>query len=128
MAVPGLGLCLPERLAEGWLVRPRTGERAVDAELDLTGTPVLRVGGERDGWRTTLTRRHAQVLLLLHRAGPAGLSAAQLSTALFGDGDHLVTARAEVSRLRRAVGGLVLTNPYRLGPDVTLRVVSPALG
>jgi hypothetical protein len=125
MAVPGLGLCLPERLAEGWLVRPRTGGRSVDAELDLTGAPLLRVSGERDGWRTTLTRRHAQVLLLLHRAGPAGLNAAQLSTALFGDGDHLVTARAEVSRLRRAVGGLVLTNPYRLAPDLTLRVVSP---
>jgi hypothetical protein len=125
MAVPGLGLCLPERLAEGWLVRPRTGERGVEAELDLTGAPVLQVSGERDGWRTTLTRRHAQVLLQLHRAGPAGLTAAQLSTALFGDGDHLVTARAEVSRLRRAVGGLVLTNPYRLAPDLTLRVVSP---
>jgi hypothetical protein len=125
MAVPGLGLCLPERLAEGWLVRPRTGGRSVDAELDLTAAPVLRVSGERDGWRTTLTRRHAQVLLQLHRAGPAGLTAAQLSTALFGDGDHLVTARAEVSRLRRAVGGLVLTNPYRLAPDLTLRVVSP---
>jgi hypothetical protein len=124
MAVPGLGLCLPERLAEGWLVRPRTGGRSVDAELDLTAAPVLRVSGERDGWRTTLTRRHAQVLLQLHRAGPAGLTAAQLSTALFGDGDHLVTARAEVSRLRRAVGGLVLTNPYRLAPDLTLRVVS----
>ena len=124
MAVPGLGLCLPERLAEGWLVRPRTGERAVEAELDLTGAPVLQVSGERDGWRTTLTRRRAQVLLQLHRAGPAGLTAAQLSTALFGDGDHLVTARAEVSRLRRAVGGLVLTNPYRLAPDLTLRVVS----
>jgi hypothetical protein len=65
------------------------------------------------------------VLLQLHRAGPAGLTAAQLSTALFGDGDHLVTARAEVSRLRRAVGGLVLTSPYRLAPDLTLRVVSP---
>jgi hypothetical protein len=125
MAVPGLGLCLPERLAEGWLVRPRGTERVVDAVLDLTGAPVLCVGGGPDGWRTTLTRRHAQVLLLLHRAGPAGLTAAQLSTALFGDGEHLVTARAEVSRLRRAVGGLVLTTPYRLAPGVTLRVVSP---
>ena len=122
MAVPGLGLCLPERLDGGWLVRPRTAERAVAAELDVTGTPVLHVGHEPDGWRTTLTRRHAQLLLLLHRAGAGGLTAAQVSTALFGDGEHLVTARAEVSRLRRVVGGLVLATPYRLAPGVTLSV------
>jgi hypothetical protein len=126
MAVPGLGLCMPERLADGWLVRPHATERAVGAVLDLSGAPVLRVGDDPDGWRTTLTRRHAQVLHLLYRAGRTGLTAAQLSTALFGDGDHLVTARAEVSRLRRVIGGLVLTNPYRLAPDVTLRVVGEA--
>ena len=126
MAVPGMGLCAPERVAGGWLVRPRTGERPVTAELDLTGTPTLRLGDGADDWRTTVTRRHAQLLVLLHRAGAAGLSAAQLSTALFGDAEHLVTARAEVSRLRRVVGAMVLTTPYRLAPDVTLRVVGPS--
>ena len=122
MAVPGLGSCLPERLAEGWLVRPRGAARTVTAELDLTGAPLLQVCGEAEGWRTTLTRRQAQVLLLVSRAGDTGLTAAQLSTALYGDGEHLVTARAEVSRLRRVVGGLVLTNPYRLAAGVTLTV------
>jgi hypothetical protein len=129
IAVPGLGLCVPERLAGGWLVRPRTGDRSVTAELDLTGTPTLRMGDGPDGWRTTVTRRHAQLLVLLHRAGAAGLSAAQVSTALFGDAEHLVTARAEVSRLRRVVGAFVLTTPYRLAPDATLHVVGlPAPG
>jgi hypothetical protein len=123
MAVPGLGLCAPERLAEGWLVRPRATSDAVTGVLDLSGPPLLRLGAEADGWRTALTRRHAEVLLLLRRSGAEGLTSAQLSTALFGDGDHLVTARAEVSRLRRVVGGLVLTNPYRLAPGVTLEVV-----
>jgi hypothetical protein len=122
MAVPGLGLCVPERLAEGWLVRPDAARHAVPAVLDLGGPPVLRVGGDAEGWRTTLTRRHAEVLVLLRRAGEDGLTAAQLSTALFGDREHLVTARAEVSRLRRVVGGLVLTNPYRLAPGVTLEL------
>jgi hypothetical protein len=123
LAVPGLGLCAPERLAEGWLVRPRTAEEVLRAALDLTGTPVLELRSGGEPWRTTLTRRHAEVLQQLHRAGPAGLTAAQLSTALFGDGEHCVTARAEVSRLRRVVGGLVTANPYRLAPGVELTVV-----
>ncbi|MGZ4641237.1 MAG: hypothetical protein ACXVX8_03855, partial [Blastococcus sp.] len=57
------------------------------------------------------------------RAGPPGMTAAQLSTALFGDEEHCVTVRAEVSRLRRVIGGLVSTNPYRLTDGVSLSVV-----
>ena len=36
-----------------------------------------------------------------------------------------MTIRAEVSRLRKAIGGLVLTRPYRLAPEV--EVVLPDL-
>jgi hypothetical protein len=126
MAVPGLGLCTPERLDGGWLVRPRAAERGIVAELDLAGAPTLRVGGGPGAWTTTLTRRHAQLLALLGGAGPAGLTAGQVSTALFGDGEHLVSARAEVSRLRRVVGALVVTRPYRLAPEVRLDVVGAA--
>ncbi|HEX2073213.1 MAG TPA: GAF domain-containing protein [Geodermatophilus sp.] len=125
MAVPGLGLCTPERLGDGWLVRPRAAEEPVVAALDLTGSPVLEVRSGAAPWRTTLTRRQAEVLTLLHRAGRGGLTAARLSTALFGDEEHCVTARAEVSRLRRVVGGLVATNPYRIADGVTLTVVPP---
>jgi len=123
MAVPGLGLCTPERLGEGWLVRPPAAAERIRAELDLTGTPVLRVRSGAEPWSTALTPRHAQLLVLLHRAGARGLTAARLSTALFGDGEHCVTARAEVSRLRRSVGGLVTPNPYRLAAGVSLTVV-----
>jgi transcriptional regulator of acetoin/glycerol metabolism len=125
MAVPGLGLCTPERLAEGWLVRPRAARQVVEAELELTGIPILRLRTAEEPWTTTLTRRHAEILVLLSRAGRDGLTAAQLSTALFGDDEHCVTVRAEVSRLRRAVGGLVSTNPYRLADGVLLTVVRP---
>jgi hypothetical protein len=128
MAVPGLGLCTPERLGEGWLVRPRPAESVVVAELDLTGPPVLRLRSEGEPWQTPLTRRHAEVLLLLHRTGRRGMTAAQLSTALFGDDEHCVTARAEVSRLRRVLGGLVSTNPYRLADGVTLTLLRPGGG
>jgi hypothetical protein len=125
IAVPGLGLCAPERLGEGWLIRPRELGDDVAAELDLTGPPVLRLRSDAEPWRTPLTRRHADVLVLLQRAGPPGMTAAQLSTALFGDEEHCVTVRAEISRLRRVIGGLVTTNPYRLADGVTLSVVPP---
>ena len=133
LAVPGLGLCMPERLGEGWLVRPRaaltTSDARIVAELDLTGrVPVLVLRSDAEPWRTTLTRRHAEVLVLLHRAGPAGLGPAALSTALFGDEEHLVTVRAEVSRLRRVVGGIVGTSPYRLTDGVALSVVDVGSG
>ena len=45
LAVPGLGLCTPERVGEGWLVRPRGAGHDIAAELDLTGPPVLRLDG-----------------------------------------------------------------------------------
>ncbi|SEK57935.1 GAF domain-containing protein [Blastococcus sp. DSM 46786] len=124
IAVPGLGLCTPERLGEGWLVRPRgPGDDVLEAELDLTGPPVLGLRTGAESWRTPLTRRNADVLVLLQRAGRAGLTAAALSTALYGDEEHRVTVRAEVSRLRRVIGGLVATTPYRLADGVTLSVV-----
>jgi hypothetical protein len=36
-----------------------------------------------------------------------------------------VTVRAEVSRLRKVIGGLVTTNPYRLADGVRLAVLRP---
>ncbi len=111
LTVPGLGLCVPERLGEGWLVRP--DERAVRLTARLRtvdGRALLEVSGASDaggGWRASLTPRHAAILRLLSHAGPDGLSAAALSRSLFGDDEHLVTVRAEVSRLRRVVGAIV---------------------
>jgi DNA-binding response OmpR family regulator len=117
LAVPGLGLCLPERLADGWLVRPHDATATIRARLDGVRLEVEADGGS---WRAELTPRHAEVLRHLAAAGPAGLTAAALSTRLFGDDAHLVTVRAEVSRLRRVVGALLATNPYRLADGVEL--------
>jgi hypothetical protein len=125
LAVPGMGLCLPERLAEGWIVRPAGRRSGIRATLDLTGAPLLEVHGDAEPWRAPVTRRHAQILTLLHAAGAAGLSADRLSRALYGDDQHVVTVRAEVSRLRRAIGALVSTNPYRLAPGVSFDVAGP---
>jgi hypothetical protein len=127
LAVPGLGLCLPERFLDGWLVRPAGGVATIAARLDLTGPPLLELVSDDAPWRTTLTPRHAQILELLGAAGPDGLSAARLSVALFGDTEHAVTVRAELSRLRRVIGALVTTNPYRLADGVKLTVVRDPL-
>lgn len=127
LAVPGLGLCLPERVGgdRGWLVRPTAPATRITARLQLGGSPLLELRSETGPWRTALTRRHAEILQLLHRAGPSGLTAAGLSQAVFGDTEHVVTVRAEVSRLRRVIGALVATNPYRLADGVSLTVVQP---
>lgn len=123
VAVPGLGACAPERLAGGWLIRPSSVDRTVSLELDLTRTPQVRLSGGDADWRRTVTRRHAEILVLLHRAGRTGLSAEALSRAVYGDAEHVVTVRAEVSRLRRLLGALVETRPYRLSGDVRMTVL-----
>lgn len=120
--VPGLGICVVERLGLGWLVRPAGPAGPVIAELDLDGEPAITVTGDDAPWRTVLTPRHAQILLLLADAGEHGLTSQQLSQMLFGDDKHTVSVRAELSRLRRVVGALVASRPYRLAPRVELRV------
>ena len=120
--VPGLGICVVERLGRGWLVRPAGPSGPVLAELSLDGEPTVTVTGDGEPWRTVLTRRHAQILLLLADAGEQGLTSQRLSQLLFGDDGHTVSVRAELSRLRRVVGALVSSRPYRLAPRVELRV------
>ncbi|ALJ20787.1 helix-turn-helix domain-containing protein [Microbacterium sp. No. 7] len=119
VAVPGVGICLPERLSTGWLVRP-SGWRA-RLHATLRGD-VLEVHADGDPWHVQLTPRHAQVMRLLAAAGPEGLSASRLSREVFGDADHEVSVRAEVSRLRRVVGALVATRPYRISDGVEVTV------
>jgi hypothetical protein len=124
VAVPGLGLCLPERLRGGWLIRPPVDGHALAATLDLSTTPaMLEVRGGDQPWRVAMTPRHADLLAAIGAAGPAGASAASLSHRLYGDGEHQVTVRAEISRMRRVLGALLATNPYRLSPGVDLSVV-----
>lgn len=125
LAVPGLGLCLPERLRGGWLIRPSDGGHALSATLDLrTGAAMLEVQGGEQPWRVALTPRHAELLAAIAATGRVGATAGQLSHRLYGDGEHQVTVRAEISRMRRALGALITANPYRLGEGVTLTVLS----
>lgn len=87
--------------------------------------PRLEVLGRSGGSLTTgaeapvgLGLRHSELLLLL-ASRPEGWSADGLTLALHRDGLSDVTVRAEVSRLRRVVGGLLGgSRPYRLARPV----------
>ncbi|MFE6504426.1 GAF domain-containing protein [Kitasatospora sp. NPDC057738] len=137
--VPGLGECALEPLADGWLVRPvrppgENGSGTVTAEqaegahlrLDLRRPerPGLSVRGAADSWSHPLSPRHAELLLLL-ATGREGSTAAQLADALFGDPGRTVTVRAELSRLRRYLGGLLAHRPYRIAESVLVTVDGP---
>jgi len=124
--VPTLGQATAEPLPGGWLLR--LGERGTGStvlEVDLTGRPEVRVSGEAGSWRHDLTPRHAELMAALVVAGSAGRTAAGLAEDLFADATRVVTVRAELSRLRRGLGGTLLAQPYRIAPGVTARLVLP---
>ncbi|MDT7581708.1 MAG: hypothetical protein QOK35_2972 [Pseudonocardiales bacterium] len=119
--VPGIGSCLPEPVPCGWLLRPDEPGGPTRLRLDLAARPPHAVVEGSTVWRYPLTPRHAQLLALLMRAGPAGLDAFALSAAMFGDDQHAVAVRAEMSRLRRRLGGILLTRPYRIAPNIAVQ-------
>lgn len=77
------------------------------------GDAVLRL----DGQGIRLNRRHSEVLFLL-TAHPEGMTGAQLADALYDDFTSQTTLRVEMTRLRRVVGDLVRSRPYRLTSPV----------
>lgn len=124
--VPGLGDVLLDPLPGGWLLRPHHEEApATRAVLDLTGEPLIEVYADSGRWTRRLTPRHAELLVALVQAGPAGLRATELADAVFADPGRVVTIRAEMSRLRKTLGGLILARPYRLAPSVEVQTRWP---
>ncbi|QTE31654.1 GAF domain-containing protein [Pengzhenrongella sicca] len=82
------------------------------ARLEVLGTSSGAL--VRGGQRQPLTLRHAELLLLLG-ARPRGTTGEELAALLHPGTLSAVTVRAEVSRLRRAVGPLLgPSRPYRL--------------
>lgn len=103
-----------EPLAEGWLLRPTGSAVTTLPVLTMAFLGVHRPVVHVDGQPIELTLRHAELLtmLVLH---PDGLTADGLATMLHGDSGKAGTVRAEVHRLRTALGAAVLsTQPYRL--------------
>ncbi|GHE68738.1 hypothetical protein GCM10018785_41630 [Streptomyces longispororuber] len=128
--LPSLGRCAVAPLPGGWLLRVEdeadpasAGARVV---VDVSGPRrwTVTVTGSAGCWTHDLSPRHAELLYLLatHRAGR---SAAGLAADLFGDPGRTVTVRAELSRVRRYLGGLVAHRPYRFHEDADVDLVLP---
>ena len=125
--LPHLGPAYAEPLAGGWLLRlgGEADQVPTSLTLDLTGTTCVRVTGPSGSWSRRLSPRHAEILVALIEAGSAGRTATALSLDLFDDPERVVTVRAEMSRLRRALGSVLLSGPYRVAPGVACEVTLP---
>jgi hypothetical protein len=88
---------------------PGGGGGALDVSLLGRDGALVRAGGGS----VALSPRHSEILCLLVLA-PEGLGAERLALQLYGEFGKPVTARAELSRLRRALPGAIAANPYRL--------------
>ncbi|MEU4357429.1 GAF domain-containing protein [Streptomyces virginiae] len=127
--LPQLGDCVAEPLPGGWLLRvapDRTGTAATRVVLDLSrsGSWSATVYGSSGSWSQELSPRHAELLFLLAES-PRGRSAAELSAEVFGDPARTVTVRAELSRVRRHLAGVLAHRPYRFAEDVEVELLRP---
>ncbi|WP_435189226.1 GAF domain-containing protein [Streptomyces sp. bgisy126] len=135
--LPSLGTCAVEPLPGGWLLRVEDEAGAAgepDAEaaqrvvLDLSRPRrwTVSVSGPAGGWQQELSPRHAELLyvLALHRDGR---TAAELAEDVFGDRTRTVTVRAEMSRVRRTLAGVLAHRPYRFREGVAVEVLRPEL-
>lgn len=103
-----------------WRDRPssrRPTAPVAPLEIEVLGRSSARI--RLQGNEVVLPPRRSEVLALL-ALSPDGLTARDLAFELYGSDDALVTVRAEVSRLRRQLGGLLGTKPYRLVGPVRL--------
>ncbi|MCJ0891493.1 GAF domain-containing protein [Rhodococcus sp. ARC_M5] len=133
--LPTLGVCDFEPLPGGWLVRPTGAAESSVADsgnttrirIDLRSSqkPRIEVRSEVGEWTHEPTPRHAEILYLLatHRQGR---TAAQMAADLFGDDGRAITVRAEMSRLRKHLAGIISTQPYRLDESATVEVITPS--
>lgn len=116
--VPGMGQVRAEQISGGWVLREAPGAAAT---LEVVRRPSPRVLVTTAGATVeiALSERHAEMVALLAEH-PAGLD----TTALMGllDGATTpVTIRAEMSRLRKRLGALIESRPYRLTAPATVR-------
>lgn len=129
--LPALGDCAVEPVPGGWLVRlldddpSATLDERTRARLDLRSAQArIEVTSASGAWSHQLSPRHAELLYLL-AVNPDGRTAAQLAADVFGDELRTVTVRAEMSRLRRNLGGLLSRRPYRFSENVEVDVLRP---
>ncbi len=93
-----------------WL--PRAGD-AIRFEALGRGEGLLRL----DGREIRLHRRHTEIMIML-ALRPDGMTGEQLAATLYDDLANPTTLRVEMTRLRRIVGDLLASRPYRLVDSV----------
>jgi GAF domain len=128
--IPVLGACDLEPLSGGWLVRPVVADEGIQAASQVTldlrnhSTPSMTLSGPSGSWHRDISPRHAEILFVLatHRDGR---SAPELAADLYGDRTRVVTVRAEMSRLRRHLVGLIAAQPYRFADGILVDVRRP---
>ncbi|GAA0480421.1 GAF domain-containing protein [Streptomyces sp. NPDC046215] len=129
--LPSLGLCVLEPLPDGWLVRveetarPELAVNRVVLDLRRPRDWSVTVRGAAGEWSQELSPRHAELLYVLARH-PAGRTAAELAADLFGDASRTVTVRAELSRMRRTLAGVLDHRPYRFADGLEVRLLVPS--
>ncbi|MFI2432828.1 GAF domain-containing protein [Streptomyces sp. NPDC018693] len=127
--LPALGMCSVEPMDGGWLIRavdepPAPGATRIVLDLTRPRRWSVTVSGTAGSWSHELSPRHAELLYLLAVHGD-GRSAADLAGEVFGDPARTVTVRAEMSRVRRYLGGLLEHRPYRFSEDTEVEVLLP---
>ncbi len=132
--LPALGVCDFEPLPGGWLVRPAStvdsgvadvGSTRISIDLRDSQKPRIEVRSEVGEWTHEPTPRHAEILYLL-ATNRQGRTAAQMAADLFGDDGRAITVRAEMSRLRKHLAGIISTQPYRLDESATVDLITPS--
>ena len=127
--IPSLGACDIESLPGGWLVRlvedaePGPAISRITLDLRDANAPTLEMTGQYGCWCRDISPRHAEILHVLatHRQGR---SAPELAADLYGDRSRVVTVRAEISRLRKQLVGLVVGKPYRFPESAIVDVLT----
>ncbi|GAB3874189.1 helix-turn-helix domain-containing protein [Terrabacter terrigena] len=113
--VPEIGQVRAEEIAGGWVLHE---ERSVATTVEVVRGPSARVvvrtgsGSDAATVEIPLSERHAEIVALLVEH-PEGLDTGALMARLAG-ATTPVTIRAEMSRLRKRLGGLLESRPYRL--------------
>lgn len=109
----------PMRRGEGFLVVRDSTQQSSDKRtvLRLEALGRERASGSLGRRVFDFTPRHSEILVVLAQH-PEGVGEEELAAALYGPSIKNVTIRAEISRLRRLLGPVLRTRPYRLVADV----------
>lgn len=122
--IGAVAVAMADRISAYLAERQGTPERDAGDLLPLSlrvlGPPAATLGG----LPISLTMRQIEIILLL-ALRPEGIGLGELHADLYGDRDVTMgTLKAEISHLRRVLGGRVSRAPYRLVGDIAVDVLA----